>query len=148
MEKECLAIKLALETLKYYLLGRQSTLFTKHALLVWVSRNKDSNARVTRWFLSLQPFAFSVVHRSGAAHGNADALSRKDALGSWTTPHGGGGGRKCQGEVWGVVIEGRYLAARWLHPRALYGLPAVRTSAEVGSSPCSGGVRWSALQVF
>ncbi|XP_035273675.1 uncharacterized protein LOC118227386 [Anguilla anguilla] len=28
-----------------------------------------------------------------------------------------------QGEVRGVVIEGRYVAARWLHPRALYGLP-------------------------
>ena len=36
--------------------------------------------------LSLQPFAFSVVHRSGPAHGNANALSRRDALGSWTAP--------------------------------------------------------------
>ncbi|XP_064195362.1 uncharacterized protein LOC135256967 [Anguilla rostrata] len=37
--------------------------------------------------------------------------------------HGGVCGRR-QGEVRGVVIEGRYVAARWLHPRALYGLPA------------------------
>jgi hypothetical protein len=68
VEKECLAIKGALETLKP---------------LVWMSRNKDSNARITCWFLSLQLFAFSVVHRSGATHGNVDALSRRDALGSW-----------------------------------------------------------------
>ena len=43
----------ALETLKYYLLGRHFTLFMDHAQLVWMSRNKDSNARVTRWFQGL-----------------------------------------------------------------------------------------------
>ena len=82
VEKECLAIKWALETLKYYLLRRHFTLVSDYAPLVWMSRNKDSNAWVSRWFLSLQPFAFSVVHRSGAAHGNANALSRRNALGS------------------------------------------------------------------
>jgi len=51
-----------------------------------MSRNKENNARVTRRFLSLQPYAFSVIHRSGAAHGNADAMSRRDALGSWSGP--------------------------------------------------------------
>ncbi|KAJ8381218.1 hypothetical protein SKAU_G00019960 [Synaphobranchus kaupii] len=62
-----------------------SQLHEDHAPLVWMSRNKDNNARVTRWFLSLRPYAFDIVHRSGAAHGNADALSRRDALGSWAT---------------------------------------------------------------
>jgi hypothetical protein len=57
VEKECLAIKWALETLKYYLLGwhYDFSLVVDHAPLVWMSRNKDSNARVTCWFLSLQP---------------------------------------------------------------------------------------------
>ena len=124
VEIECLAIKWALETLKYYLLGRHFTLVTDHAPLVWMSRNKERNARVTRWFLSLQPFAFSVIHRSGASHGNANALSRKDVLGGWAAPpswselRGEVCGRR-QGEVRGVVIEGRYLAARWIHPRAI-----------------------------
>ena len=59
VENECIVIKWTLETLKYYLLGRHFTLVTDHAPLVWMSRNKDSNARVTRWFLSLQPFALS-----------------------------------------------------------------------------------------
>jgi hypothetical protein len=31
---------------------------------------------------------------------------------------------RLQGEVRGLVIEGRYLAAHWLHPRAVYGLHA------------------------
>lgn len=86
VEKECLAINWVVVTLKYYLLGQHFTLVTDHAPLVLMSQNKDSNTRVTCWFLSLQPFAFSVVHRSGAAHGNADALSRRDTLGSWTAP--------------------------------------------------------------
>ena len=40
---------------------------------------KDTNARVTRWFLALQDYHFQVVHRPGRAHANADALSRRDA---------------------------------------------------------------------
>ena len=40
---------------------------------------KDTNARVTHWFLALQDYYFQVVHRPGRAHANADALSRRDA---------------------------------------------------------------------
>ena len=40
---------------------------------------KDTNARVTRWFVALQDYRFQVVHRPGRAHGNADAVSRRDA---------------------------------------------------------------------
>ena len=39
---------------------------------------KDTNARVTRWFLALQDFRFTVDHRPGREHANADALSRWD----------------------------------------------------------------------
>ncbi|KAG6940206.1 hypothetical protein G0U57_018709, partial [Chelydra serpentina] len=76
VEKECLAVKWAIESLRYYLLGRRFTLVTDHAPLRWMHQNKDRNARVTRWFLSLQPFHFIVRHRSGIQHGNADGLSR------------------------------------------------------------------------
>lgn len=44
------------------------------------AKSKETNSRVTRWFLSLQAFNFSVVHRPGQIHGKADALSRCDAL--------------------------------------------------------------------
>ena len=54
VKKECLAVKWALDTLKYYLLGRKFTLITDHAPLVWMARGKDTYDRVTRWFLSLQ----------------------------------------------------------------------------------------------
>ncbi|KAL1282699.1 hypothetical protein QQF64_001502 [Cirrhinus molitorella] len=76
VEKEALAIKWAVLELKYYLLGRRFTLLTDHAPLQWMSRAKETNARVTRWFLALQDFHFEVRHRAGAANANADGLSR------------------------------------------------------------------------
>ena len=79
VEKECLAVKWALDTLKYYLLGRKFTLITDHATFVWMTRGKDTNDCITRWFLSLKRFSFSVIHRSWAQHINADALSRRYA---------------------------------------------------------------------
>ncbi len=74
-EKEALAIKWAVLELKYYLWGRRFTLVTDHAPLQWMSKAKDTSARVTWWFLALQDFHFQVQHRSGADHGNADGLS-------------------------------------------------------------------------
>ncbi|XP_067296475.1 uncharacterized protein [Pseudorasbora parva] len=66
IEKECLAIRWAVLTLRYYLLGREFTLCSDHAPLQWLHRMKDTNARITRWYLALQPFKFQVVHRPGA----------------------------------------------------------------------------------
>ena len=76
VEREALAIKWAVLELRYYLLGRKFTLVTDRAPLQWMARAKDTNARVTRWFLALQDFHFEVRHRAGAANANADGLSR------------------------------------------------------------------------
>ena len=76
VELECLAVKWALDTLKYYLLGRDFTLETDHRSLQWLGRMKDSNARITRWFLTLQPYRFTVQYRAGKQNTVADFLSR------------------------------------------------------------------------
>lgn len=76
IEKEALAIKWAIDSLRYYLEGREFTLFTDHAPLEWMARNKGHNERVLRWFLSLQPYRFRTVHRKGTEQGNVDFLSR------------------------------------------------------------------------
>ena len=76
VEKECLAIKLGMETFRVYLLGRKFTVETDHRSLVWLNKLKESNSRLTRWSQALQPFNYSVVHRAGLSNGNADALSR------------------------------------------------------------------------
>ncbi len=82
IEKECLAIQWAVLTLRYYLLGREFTLCSDHAPLQWLHRMKDTNARITHWYLALQPFKFKVIHRPGTQMIVADFLSR----------NGGGGG--------------------------------------------------------
>ncbi|XP_041945156.1 uncharacterized protein LOC121707019 [Alosa sapidissima] len=76
VELECLAIKWALDTFKYYLLGRDFLLQTDHQALQWLGRMKDSNARITRWFLALQPYRFQVEYRPGKQNVVADFLSR------------------------------------------------------------------------
>lgn len=91
IELECLAVKWALDTLKYYLLGRDFTLETDHRALQWLGRMKDSNARVTRWFLALQPYRFTVQYRAGKQNTVADFLSRHPVV---ETPKGEGNVRK------------------------------------------------------
>ena len=76
IEKECLAIKAACHAFRVYLLGRPFEVQTDHRALQWLDRLKENNARLTCWSLSLQPYKFKVIHRSGSANGNADALSR------------------------------------------------------------------------
>lgn len=76
IEKECLAIKWALDSLRYYLLGREFDLHTDHRALTWIQTMKDRNSRVTRWYLELQPFKFCVCHKAGKENVIADYLSR------------------------------------------------------------------------
>ena len=76
VEKECLAIKLACQFFRVYLLGRSFVVQTDHRVLEWLDRLKENNARLTRWSLALQPFQFSVKHRPGKVNSTADVLSR------------------------------------------------------------------------
>lgn len=76
IEKECLAIRLGIQAFRVYLLGRRFRVQTDHRALQWLDKLKDSNARLTRWSLALQPYDFDVEHRPGTSNANADALSR------------------------------------------------------------------------
>lgn len=80
IEKEGLAIKWALDSLRYYLLGREFDLKTDHRALTWIHTMKDQNSRVTRWYLSLQPFQFNVRYRARRSNVPADFLSRLPSL--------------------------------------------------------------------
>ena len=77
IEKECLALKWAILKFAPYLLGRRFRLITDHRPLQWIAQHSSGNARVARWAIPLQPFAFSVQYRAGSSNGNADALSRQ-----------------------------------------------------------------------
>lgn len=76
VEKEALAIKWALDTLKYYLIGNEFVLESDHQALQWIHKMKDTNARITRWYLSLQRYRFQVQYRPGCENVIADFLSR------------------------------------------------------------------------
>ena len=76
VEKECLAIKWALDTLKYYLMGKEFVLETDHRPLLWMHPMKDSNAWITWWYLSLQLYKFTVQYKAGKDNVTADFLSR------------------------------------------------------------------------
>lgn len=71
-----MAIRLAVEAFKVYLLGRKFVIQTDHRSLEWLERLKEGNPRLCRWSLALQPYEYTVEHRAGTANVNADALSR------------------------------------------------------------------------
>lgn len=82
VELECLAVKWALDTFKYYLLGRDFTLETDHRALQWLHKMRDSNDRIARWALEMQPYRFIVQYRPGQINTVADFLSRHPDGGS------------------------------------------------------------------
>ncbi len=88
IEKECLAIRWAVLTLRYYLLGREFTLCSDHAPLQWLHRMKDTNARITRWLSGITALQIQGDPQAG----DADDCSRLP-LQEW----GGGGGCRPEG---------------------------------------------------
>ena len=59
-----------------YLRGAKFTLRMDHKSLVWLHRFKDTEGMMARWLNTLQQFQFSIIHRAGRDHSNADGLSR------------------------------------------------------------------------
>ena len=73
--KELLAVVHALQKFRCYL-DQPFLLRTDHASLRWLWQAKDTYGQCARWFELLAEFDFKLVHRAGAKHQNADALSR------------------------------------------------------------------------
>ena len=75
-KREMLAAVAMCIQFRSYLRGARFTLCTDHKSLVWLHRFKDTEGMMSRWLHALQQFQFSIVHRPGKDHGNADGLSR------------------------------------------------------------------------
>jgi hypothetical protein len=76
MEGECYALIWGILHFKRYLHRTHFTLRTDHKPLEWLATVSDAHGRRGRWIDLLQDYSFKIVHRPGARHTNADALSR------------------------------------------------------------------------
>ena len=75
IEKESLAIKLGVNALRVYLLGRLFCIETDRHSLVCMERLKHMNNWLAQRSLILQTFQLTIGHRAGSANCNANALS-------------------------------------------------------------------------
>jgi hypothetical protein len=81
-----LAIIYALEKFHCYVAGTTFTVITDHAALVHLNECKSKNPKLARWAMRLASYDFTVKHRAGRVHNNADGLSRSRAKPSPDTP--------------------------------------------------------------
>lgn len=75
--KELLALVKAVEHFHPYLYGRKFKLRTDHAALNWLLTFKNPEGQIARWLERLQQYNFTIEHRAGSKHINADVLSRR-----------------------------------------------------------------------
>ena len=75
-EQECLAVIEGLKYFHHYLYEQKSEIFTDHSALTWLLKLKEPKGRLMRWALALQGYDYSITHKPGRLHSNADAISR------------------------------------------------------------------------
>lgn len=75
-EKELLGILWAITQFRPYVYGRKFTLRTDHKALIWLTKLKEPNQKLTRWKLKLQDYDYTIEHVKGKDNFVADALSR------------------------------------------------------------------------
>ena len=73
---ELLAVIVFLQYYKYYLLHRPFILRTDNRALTWIRSLESPTGMILRRLEILASFNFTVKHRKGTLHGNADTLSR------------------------------------------------------------------------
>ena len=76
-ERELLAFVHFIDEFRHYLLGRPFIVRTDHAALRWLQTLSEPRGRRARWIELLSEYNFTVEHRPGRLHLNADALSRR-----------------------------------------------------------------------
>lgn len=59
-EKEALVVEWVVVAFHYYLWGNPFRLITDHAPLKWLQVMKNTNSRIMRWYLALQPYNFTI----------------------------------------------------------------------------------------
>ncbi len=78
-DKELLAIMLALEEWRHYLMGayQDFEIWTDHQNLQYFRKPQKVNRRQARWITELAEYYFTLHHKAGTANKKADLLSRR-----------------------------------------------------------------------
>jgi len=74
--RELLAVVAALQHFRHYLLGNQVVLRTDHHSLKWLNTFKRPEGIMARWIETLAEYDYTIEHRPGRLHCNADSVSR------------------------------------------------------------------------
>ena len=75
--KELLSVFTFITQFRHYLLGKPFLLRTDHRALLWMLNWDEPNtSQYCRWIAELEEYDFTVEHRPGKLHANADGLSR------------------------------------------------------------------------
>ena len=77
-ERECLALVTAVKEFHAYLACAHFTIYTDHFSLKYLDKIKNTNGRLGRWAIELQPYMKNICYKEGRKNGNADALSRRE----------------------------------------------------------------------
>ena len=75
-DRELLSVITFVQHFRCYLLGQCFVLRTDHKAIQSLTSSKEPSGRRARWLEQLAEFQYTVVHRPGKSHSNADALSR------------------------------------------------------------------------
>lgn len=77
---ELAAVIIFIEKWRYFLQHRPFKLRTDNAALKWIHSMEAPKGMIQRWLQVLSNHKFTVEHRAGTKHGNADGLSRAPHL--------------------------------------------------------------------
>ena len=76
-KREALGVVQAVKWFRPYILGCPIIIRTDHSSLTWLFR-QNADGMTFRMIQKLQEFNFTIVHRPGNKHANADGLSRRE----------------------------------------------------------------------
>ena len=135
--KELLAIVVYLKYFRHYFYGQEFLVRTDREALRWLFNFKHPEEQIARWLEVLGTYNFTIEHRPGRQHGNADGMSRITC-------------KQCGMEVQAAAAEARHLcgmttcqAGNWVEGLT----PADIKEKQLEDPPISRMIHWKEEEV-